>query len=68
MSDQPLKDWAGTRDSHSSDDWLISNENLEATNSGGTWLRDYRPARQGLVNSETIQISVKSIFQTGRFQ
>jgi len=70
MSDQLLKDWTGTKDSpHSSGDWLISNENLEATNSEDTWLGDYRPARQGLVNSETIQItSVKPISQTARYQ
>jgi len=48
MADQPLKDW--TRDSHSSGDWLNPNENLEATNSEDTWLRDYRPTREGVVN------------------
>lgn len=53
MADQPLKDWTRKKDLHSSDHWPNSNENLEVTNGEGTWLRDYKPAREILVNSGT---------------
>ncbi|RLU27390.1 hypothetical protein DMN91_001194 [Ooceraea biroi] len=51
MADQPLKDWTRKRDLHSSGDWSNSNENLEVTNGEDLWLRDYKPARETLVNS-----------------
>ncbi|RLU26653.1 hypothetical protein DMN91_000450 [Ooceraea biroi] len=53
MADQPLKDWTRKRDLHSSGDWSNSNENLEVTNGEDLWLRDYKPARETLVNSDS---------------
>ncbi|XP_039309682.1 uncharacterized protein LOC105202175 [Solenopsis invicta] len=51
IADQPLKDWTGKKNLHSSDDWSNSNENPKVTNGRSTWLRNYKPVRGGLVNS-----------------
>ncbi|KAG5315389.1 MOS1T transposase, partial [Pseudoatta argentina] len=52
MVDQPLKDWTGKKNFHSSRDWSNSNENPKVTNSKSTWLRDYEPP-ENLVNSDS---------------
>ncbi|XP_011698894.1 PREDICTED: uncharacterized protein LOC105456502 isoform X2 [Wasmannia auropunctata] len=52
MADQPLKDWIGKKNLHSSGDWSNSNENLKVTNGENTWLHDYESARENL-NSDS---------------
>lgn len=56
MADQSLKDWTGKKNLHFSGDWSNSNENPKVTNGESTWLRDYKPAREILVNSGIIKI------------
>lgn len=51
---QPLKDWTGKKNLHFSGDWL--NEKPKVTNGENTWLRDYEPAREVLINSGIIEI------------
>ena len=55
MVDQPLKDWTGKKNFHSSRDWSNSNENPKVTNGKSTWLRDYE-SPENLVNSGIIEI------------
>ncbi|KYN12983.1 hypothetical protein ALC57_14829 [Trachymyrmex cornetzi] len=50
--DQPLKDWTGKKNFHSSRDWSNSNENPKVTNGKSTWLRDYE-SPENLVNSDS---------------
>ncbi|XP_011873599.1 PREDICTED: uncharacterized protein LOC105565207 [Vollenhovia emeryi] len=52
MADQPLKDWTGKKNLHSSSDWSNSNENPKVTNGESIWLRDSEP-REILVNSDS---------------
>ncbi|XP_018338030.1 PREDICTED: uncharacterized protein LOC108746039 [Trachymyrmex septentrionalis] len=52
MVDQPLKDWTGKKNFHSSRDWSNSNENPKVTNGKSTWLRDYE-SPENLVNSDS---------------
>jgi len=56
MADQSLKDWTEKKNLHSSGDWSNSNENLKVTNGESTWLRNYKPARENLVNSGIIEL------------
>lgn len=57
MADQPLKDWTEKNNLHSSgDSWSNSNENPKVTNDESIWLHDYKPTREILVNSGTIEI------------
>lgn len=67
MADQPLKDWVRKQDLRFSGDWPNSNENLEVTNGGGTWLRNYAPARVVLVDSGITE-TISTISSLARFR
>lgn len=67
MIDQPLKDWTRKRNLHSSGGWSNSNENVEVTNGGDLWFRDYEPAREGpAINSGIIIVVIVETIRPSR--